>query len=79
MKFLLYCPEEYQLDMMRHLRKVNVDHLSVGWYQSSQLGNFVSKSLVESQFSYQTSIEESVVIVYGKSSNVISTIYINIP
>jgi len=56
--------EEYQLDMMRHLRKVNVDHLSVGWYQSSQLGNFVTKPLLESQFSYQTSIEESVVIVY---------------
>ncbi|KAA0198942.1 hypothetical protein HAZT_HAZT005927 [Hyalella azteca] len=56
--------EEYQLEMMRHLRKVNVDHLSVGWYQSSQLGNFVTKHLMESQFSYQSSIEESVVIVY---------------
>lgn len=56
--------EDYQLDMMRHLRKVNVDHLSVGWYQSSHLGNFVTKPLLDSQFSYQTSIEESVVIVY---------------
>ncbi|KAF2363642.1 JAB1/MPN/MOV34 metalloenzyme domain [Trinorchestia longiramus] len=56
--------EQYQLEMMRHLRKVNVDHLSVGWYQSSQLGNFVTKHLMESQFSYQTSIEESVVIIY---------------
>uniref|UniRef100_A0A2P2HXY0 Eukaryotic translation initiation factor 3 subunit H n=2 Tax=Hirondellea gigas TaxID=1518452 RepID=A0A2P2HXY0_9CRUS len=56
--------EEYQLDMMRHLRKVNVDHLSVGWYQSSQLGNFVTRHLMDSQFSYQASIEESVVLIY---------------
>lgn len=51
--------------MMRHLRKVNVDHLSVGWYQSTQLGNFITTQLLESQFSYQTSIEESVVLIYG--------------
>lgn len=56
--------EEYQLEMMRHQRKVNVDYLSVGWYQSSQFGNFVSKTLLDTQFSYQSSIEESVVIVY---------------
>lgn len=24
--------EEYQLDMMRRLRRVNVDHFHVGWY-----------------------------------------------
>lgn len=57
--------EDYQLEMMRHLRKVNVDHLSVGWYQSTQLGNFITTQLLESQFSYQTSIEESVVLIYG--------------
>jgi len=55
---------EYQLEMMRHQRKINVDHLSVGWYQSSQLGNFVSKNVLEAQWSYQSSIEESVVIIY---------------
>jgi translation initiation factor 3 subunit H len=27
--------EEYQLAMMRRLRRVNVDHFHVGWYQSS--------------------------------------------
>ncbi|KAL7630729.1 UNVERIFIED_CONTAM: hypothetical protein RMT77_019061 [Armadillidium vulgare] len=56
--------EDYQLEMMRHLRKVNVDHLSVGWYQSTQLGNFITTQLLESQYSYQTSIEESVVLIY---------------
>ena len=52
--------EDFQLTMMRRLRQVNVDHQHVGWYQSSQFGNFLSSQLLESQFSYQTSIEESV-------------------
>lgn len=56
--------EEYQLAMMRRLRRVNVDHFHVGWYQSADVGNFLSMTLLESQHSYQTSIEESVVVVY---------------
>lgn len=56
--------DEYQLAMMRRLRRVNVDHFHVGWYQSADVGNFLSMTLLESQFSYQTSIEESVVVVY---------------
>jgi len=56
--------EDYQMEMMRHLRKVNVDHLHVGWYQSTQQGAFLSTQFLESQFTYQTSIEESVVLIY---------------
>lgn len=56
--------DEYQLAMMRRLRRVNVDHFHVGWYQSADVGNFLSLTLLESQYSYQTSIEESVVVVY---------------
>lgn len=56
--------EEYQLAMMRRLRRVNVDHFHVGWYQSTDVGNFLSQTLLESQFHYQTSIEESVALVY---------------
>ncbi|XP_030753815.1 eukaryotic translation initiation factor 3 subunit H [Sitophilus oryzae] len=56
--------EEYQLAMMRRLRRVNVDHFHVGWYQSADVGNFLSIPLLESQFHYQTSIEESVVVIY---------------
>lgn len=55
---------EYQMEMMRHLRHVNVDHLHVGWYQSTHFGSFYNKPLLESQFSYQSSIEESVVLIY---------------
>ena len=54
------------MEMMRRLRAVNVDHLHVGWYQSTYLGSFVNKTLLDSQFSYQSSIEESVVLIYGK-------------
>lgn len=56
--------EEYQLAMMRRLRRVNVDHFHVGWYQSADVGNFLSLTFMESQYHYQTSIEESVVVVY---------------
>ncbi|CAH0774925.1 unnamed protein product [Bemisia tabaci] len=59
--------EEYQLDMMRNLKLVNVDHYHVGWYQSSEIGSFLSLSLLESQFHYQTSIEESVVLIYDNA------------
>jgi translation initiation factor 3 subunit H len=52
--------------MMRKLRRVNVDHLHVGWYQSADVGNFISQPLLESQYHYQNSIEESVVLIYGK-------------
>jgi len=56
---------EHQVAMMRHLRNVNVDHLTVGWYQSNPLGSILSKlETVDSQFIYQSSIEESVVLLY---------------
>eukprot|EP00918_Siedleckia_nematoides_P078473 GHVU01171707.1.p1 GENE.GHVU01171707.1~~GHVU01171707.1.p1 ORF type:complete len:339 (+),score=43.52 GHVU01171707.1:25-1017(+) len=54
----------YQMGMMRNLRHVNVDHLHVGWYQSTVFGSFVNKALLDSQFNYQHSIEESIVIIY---------------
>jgi len=54
------------MEMMRHLRHVNVDHLHVGWYQSTYFGQFITKALLDSQFNYQHSIEESIVLVYGE-------------
>ncbi|KAE8599505.1 hypothetical protein XENTR_v10017211 [Xenopus tropicalis] len=55
---------QYQMEMMRSLRHVNIDHLHVGWYQSTFYGTFVSRALLDSQFSYQHAIEESVVLIY---------------
>lgn len=55
---------EYQIEMMRCLRDVNVDSNHVGWYQSTYLGSFMNLSMLESQFAYQESIRKCVVIVY---------------
>ncbi|KAI2551117.1 eukaryotic translation initiation factor 3 subunit H, partial [Homo sapiens] len=55
---------QYQMEMMRSLRHVNIDHLHVGWYQSTYYGSFVTRALLDSQFSYQHAIEESVVLIY---------------
>ena len=64
--FLLYFSVQYQMEMMRNLRKVNIDHLHVGWYQSTYFGGFINRALLDSQYNYQFSIEESVVLIYGR-------------
>ncbi|KAF5303175.1 hypothetical protein FQA39_LY10088 [Lamprigera yunnana] len=61
--------DEYQLAMMRRLRRVNIDHFHVGWYQSADVGNFLSLPLLESQYHYQTCIEESVVVIYDSQKS----------
>jgi translation initiation factor 3 subunit H len=56
---------EFQLEMMRMLREVNVDNNCVGWYQSMYLGIFSTSALLENQLSYQTDLSpNSVVILY---------------
>ena len=46
---------------------LQVDHLQVGWYQSAQFGNYLSPQLLESHFAYQTSIDESVCLIFDTS------------
>ncbi|KNC76152.1 hypothetical protein SARC_11336 [Sphaeroforma arctica JP610] len=55
---------EYQIEMMRNLRDVNVDNNTVGWYQSTFMGSFISPSMIETQFAYQENIHKSIMIVY---------------
>ena len=64
-KSSLFLSVDYQMDMMKKLRHVNVDHLHVGWYQSTYFGMYLNKALLDSQFNYQHSIEESIVLIYG--------------
>jgi translation initiation factor 3 subunit H len=54
---------EYQLEMMKMLREVNVDNNCVGWYQSMYLGSFSTQSLVENQLSYQTDLSPNAVVI----------------
>ncbi|CAO3608524.1 unnamed protein product [Cunninghamella blakesleeana] len=61
---------QYQLDMMRCLRAVNVDNNTVGWYRFAHLGNFVDLNLIETQYSYQSSLSEhSVVLIHDVSKS----------
>jgi translation initiation factor 3 subunit H len=55
---------EYQWEMMKCLREVNVDSNIVGWYQTSYLGSFVSASMLETQFTYQSAVARSVLLLY---------------
>jgi len=54
---------EYQIEMMRGLREVNVDNNTVGWYTST-FCSFLSPSLINDQFKYQKTINKCVVVVY---------------
>jgi translation initiation factor 3 subunit H len=56
--------DDYQIEMMKCLRTVNVDNNTVGWYQSAYLGSFINSSIVEAQYTYQKEIPASVVVVY---------------
>eukprot|EP01134_Creolimax_fragrantissima_P005160 CFRG5160T1 len=55
---------EYQIEMMRNLRDVNVDNNTVGWYQSTFMGSFINQEMIETQFTYQENIHKSIMIVY---------------
>jgi len=55
---------EYQYDMMRCLREVNVDNNTVGWYQSTYLGSHITESMVTTQYNYQESIPKCVCLVF---------------
>jgi len=54
----------FQIEMLKCLREVNVDHLQVGWYQTTPLGSYLTEQLIQTQYEYQKQIEESVVLIY---------------
>jgi len=58
---------EYQMEMMRCLRDVNVDNNTVGWYQSTYFSSFIDETCVETQFNYQSNIKSCVMLIYDPS------------
>lgn len=64
--FSVHFLDKYQVSILRKLRDINMDYHHVGWYQSTYLGSHVTKEFLESHVDYQRSIEESVVLIYGK-------------
>ncbi|EPS72035.1 hypothetical protein M569_02724 [Genlisea aurea] len=57
----------YQLEMMRCLREVNVDNNTVGWYQSTLFGSYQTVELIETFMNYQENIRRCVCIIYDPS------------
>jgi translation initiation factor 3 subunit H len=57
---------QYQRDMMLSVREVNIDHQVVGWFSStgSQMGSFLTTQWLDTQFSYQETLSNSVCIIY---------------
>merc|ERR1719253_927693 len=58
---------EFQLEMMKMLREVNVDNNCVGWYQSMYLGTHSTSSLLENQLS-STLTSRSIFIISSWNS-----------
>ncbi|KAI9738665.1 MAG: hypothetical protein M1834_008170 [Cirrosporium novae-zelandiae] len=59
---------QYQAEMIRNLREVNVDANNVGWYTSANMGNFVTLNMIENQFFYQKDMNErTIALVYDIS------------
>ena len=54
----------YQYDMMRALRDVNVDNNTVGWYHSTYLGSHITEDLVSTQYNYQEHIPRCVCLIF---------------
>jgi translation initiation factor 3 subunit H len=52
---------DFQLEMMRMLREVNVDNNCVGWYQSMYLGIYSTANTMENQFNYQTDLSPNAI------------------
>jgi translation initiation factor 3 subunit H len=47
--------------MIKMLREVNVDAQSVGWYTSTNMGNFINQNFVENQFFFQRAADEKTI------------------
>ena len=54
---------DFQIEMMRMLREVNVDNNCVGWYQSMYLGIYSTTNVLENQLSYQTDLSPNAVVL----------------
>merc|ERR1711871_1165692 len=55
---------EYQFDMMRSLRDVNVDNNTVGWYHYTYLGSHITEELISTQYNYQENIPKCVCLIF---------------
>jgi len=55
---------EYQLEMERSLRQVNIDYQQVGFYQSTYLNTHCDRNFLESVFVYLEEMNEAIALIY---------------
>jgi len=58
----------YQNEMIKMLREVNVDSANMGWYTSSNMGNFVNMNMIENQFFFQKELNERTIALVHDTS-----------
>jgi translation initiation factor 3 subunit H len=69
--------DDYQLEMMKMLREVNVDNNLVGWYQTAHLGNFCTPNVINTQYDFQALISNNtVVLVYDPIQTANGSLYL---
>ena len=56
---------EYQLEMERSLRLVNIDYQQVGFYQSTYLNTHCDRNFLENVFVYLEEMKEAIAVIYG--------------
>lgn len=69
--------QEYQIEMMKLLRDVNIDNNCVGWYQSMHLGTVSTSEVVAHQYNYQISEElsdNSILLAYDAAQSTNGTL-----
>jgi translation initiation factor 3 subunit H len=60
--------EDYQLEMMRCLREINVDINMVGWYQSTVSGSYQVVEIIDTFVNYLDNLERCICIVYDTTA-----------
>lgn len=58
---------EYQSEMLRCYRDSNLDNNVVGWYRSTQMGQFLTESFLSYQHNYQESNKNNIVLIFDPS------------
>lgn len=48
---------EYQIEIMKALKEVNVDNNIVGWYSSTYMDSFLNQFTIATQYKYQERIK----------------------
>lgn len=58
----------YEKEMIQNMQMVNVDANNVGWFMTTNMGNFINHHFVENQCRYQSELnEKSVALVHDVS------------